>query len=194
MKRIKSDYIFYIINVLLLLTLAAAARGQTNENSSLEIAASGGSFTPGKAVIGGAVQNGKSVTVKIYLRDAFESENLLESLEMVAVEREVNAASPLRFALEAQLAGATDEEENTLRLFSPVSGINLMSVRVKNKTAYAKFTRTETEAFSKIDALRFRKAIRLTALQFPSVKKVEICLDGAADFWRVNAKTHRKCA
>ena len=38
----------------------------------------------------------KTVKVKIYLRDAFESENLLESLEMAAVEREVNAASPLR--------------------------------------------------------------------------------------------------
>lgn len=135
----------------------------------------------------------KTVKVKIYLSDTFESENLLESLDMVEVEREVDAKSPLRSALEAQLAGATNEEENTLRLFSPVNGISLISVQVKNKIAYAKFTRTTDGTFSKTDALRFRKAVSLTARQFPSVKKIEICLDGIKDFWLVSARTHQKC-
>lgn len=135
----------------------------------------------------------KTIKVKIYLLDSFESENLLENMEMQTVEREVSAASPLRSALEAQLAGATEDEENTLRLYSPFGKINLTGLRVKNKIAYANFERAGTEEFGKIDALRFRKAIRLTALQFPNIKQIEICLDGTADFWRVGAKTHKKC-
>ncbi len=105
--------------------------------------------------------------------------------------REVDAKSPLRSAIEAQLAGATAEENSRL-LHSPVSGINLISVRVKNKTAYASFTRTDTTEFDKTDALRFRNSVRQTALQFPSVRRIEICLDGVSDFWRVGEKGKRK--
>lgn len=53
MKRIKFDYIFYIIIVLLLLILAATARAQQDGNPSPDIAASGGNFTLEKAVIAG---------------------------------------------------------------------------------------------------------------------------------------------
>jgi hypothetical protein len=165
-KRLKFDYLFYIGIVLLLLLLAAAARAQT----------------------GGA----KPVKVKIYVLDVFESPNLLETLDMIAVEREVSGKFPLRFALEAQMKGATDEEISQ-SLFSPFEKVNLISVRVKNKTAYATFTRTGVEEFSRIDALRFRKAIRQTALQFTSVRRIDICLDGVSDFWLVGAKTHKKC-
>lgn len=149
------------------------------------------SFSPVSAQ---SVSPRKTVKVKIYLLDSFESENLLENMKMLAVEREVSAASPLRSALEAQLSGATEDEENTLRLYSPVGKINLVGLRVKNKTAYAYFTHAGgDEEFDRLAALRFRKAIRLTALQFPNVKRIEICLDGAADFWLVGAKTHKKC-
>lgn len=134
----------------------------------------------------------KTVKVKIYLLDNFESENLLGNLQMLSVERDVDANSPLRSAIEAQLAGAT-EEENSQLLYSPVSGINLLSVRVKNKTAYAHFTRTGAEAFDKIDALRFRNAVRKTALQFPSVRRIEICLDGDSNFGSGGKNTPKPC-
>ena len=134
---------------------------------------------------------GKTIRVKIYLLDVFESRNLLETLEMLSVEREVNAESPLRSAIEAQLIGATDEENSQL-LYSPASGIELVSLRVKNKTAYASFVRTGAEAFDAIDARRFKKAVEQTARQFPPIRRVEICLDGVSDFWRVCETGQRK--
>jgi hypothetical protein len=136
----------------------------------------------------------KTIKVKIYLLDVFESENLLETLAMQPVEREVSAKNPLRFALEELMKGATEEENSQLRLYSTASEISLISVRVKNKTAYANFTRKTAEGFDKIAALRFRKAVRQTALQFKNIRRIEICLDGIADFWRIGAKTHKKCS
>ena len=136
---------------------------------------------------------GQTVKVKIYLLDYFEVSNMMENLNMLAVEREVNAKTPLLSALEAQMAGAT-EDDNTQLLYSPFSGINLISLRVKNKTAYAHFTLTDSEKFDKIDAMRFRNSVRRTVLQFPSVHRIEICLDGVSDFWLIGAKTHRKCS
>jgi hypothetical protein len=135
----------------------------------------------------------KTIKVKIYLIDVFESKNLPETLEMLSVEREVDAESPLRSAIEAQLAGAT-EEENSQLLYSPASGINLISLRLQNKTAYARFTRTGNTTFDKTDAFRFRNSVGKTALQFPAVRRIEICLDGVSDFWRVGEKIkHKKC-
>ena len=124
------------------------------------------------------VQAQKTTRVKIYLLDNFESANLSKNLEMASVERAVNADFPLRSAIEAQLDGATDEE-NSQFLYSPINGIKLIYVRVKNRTAYANFALTSTEVFSKIDALRFKNAVTKTALQFPFVKRIEICLEGA---------------
>lgn len=167
MKGLKFDYLFYIIIVLLLLLFALAARAQN-------------------------IRQEKLTTVKIYLLDHFEAANSLGNLSLQAVEREVSAKSPLRSAIEAQLAGATEEEISNL-LYPPISGIDLISVKLKNKTVYARFTRTGTEDFGKFDALRFRNAVRRTALQFPSVRKIEICLDGISDFWLIGARTHRKC-
>ena len=144
-----------------------------------------------------APKKGKTVRVKIYLLDFFESENLFENMRMQPVEREVRAASPLRSTIEALLAGATDDEQSSLRLFSPaaVGDVKLIRSRIKNKTAYLSFEKGSVP-FSEIDALRFRKAVRLTARQFPSVRRVRVCLNGIADFWRIGSdddKPRRKC-
>lgn len=164
-RLVKFDYIFYII--IALLVFAAATRAQS-------------------------VPQEKLITVKIYLLDTFESESLLQTLDLLSVERRVNAKSPLRSAIEAQLAGATDDE-NSLNLRTPIYGINLVSLKVKSKIAYASFTRTEKHKLGKHDALRFRNAVRQTALQFPTVRRIKICLDGVADFWLIETKTHQKC-
>jgi hypothetical protein len=165
-QLLKFDYVFYIIIVLLL--FAVAARSQS-------------------------VPQEKLTTVKIYLLDTFESESLLQTLDLLPVERQVDAKSPLRSAIEAQLAGATDDE-NSQNLRTPIYGINLVALKVKSKIAYAHFTRTEKQKLGKYDALRFRNAVRQTALQFPTIRRIEICLDGVADFWLENSKTHKPCA
>lgn len=166
MKRLKFDYFFYIVIVLLLLLLAAATRAQTDKKHS--------------------------VKVKIYLLDTFESPDLLTTLELLPVERRVGARFPLRSTLKALAAGATDEEESQ-NLRSPFAGIDLISVRVKNKTAFANFTRTEKTKLGKYEAMRFRNAVLYTALQFPSIKRIVICLNGASDFWLIDAITHAPC-
>lgn len=142
-----------------------------------------------------APKKGKNIRVKIYLLDTFESENLFENMRMQPVEREVNAASPLRSTIEALLAGATEDEQRSMRLFSPAEDgdVKLISSRIKKKTAYLSFEKGSVP-FSEIDALRFRKAVRLTALQFPSVRRVRICLNGIADFRRLaDGEPRRKC-
>lgn len=119
----------------------------------------------------------KTIEVKIHLLDVAQG----AEPELLAVTRTVGAASPLRSALEAQVKGAT-EEEFSQALRSPFENIRLDFAEIKNKTARLYFSQIEKEAISESEALFFRTAVAKTALQFPAVKKVEICLAAAADF------------
>ena len=167
MKRIKFDYLFYIIVVLLLLLIAIAARAQTGRQEKL-------------------------TTVKIYLLDTFEQETPLKKVNLMAVERQVKAASPLRGALEALLEGATDDETSQ-NLRSPIFGVELVSVgRVKN-TVFAKFRNTEIKPLDKFSALVFKQSVEKTARQFSGVKKVEICWDGVLKSSRKTDSAPGKC-
>ncbi len=167
MKRIKFDYLFYIIVVLLLLLFAIATRAQI-------------------------VRQEKLTTVKIYLLDTFDQETPIKNVSLMAVERKVKNTSPLRSTLEALLEGATDEEMSQ-NLRSPTFGIELVSVgRVKN-TVFAKFKNTETTPLDKISALIFKQSVKRTVRQFSGVKKVEICLDGVLNFSSKNNAVPQRC-
>lgn len=81
----------------------------------------------------------KTIEAKIYLLNTFESPDLLTTLELLPAARKVKAKFPLRSTLEALTTGAT-AEETAQNLRTPFNGVDFLSVRVENKTAFAYFT------------------------------------------------------
>lgn len=136
------------------------------------------------------------VEVKIYLVKEIEEDEAYDERNphnLVAVRRMVAAQSPLRGALVALTGRVTQEEENR-KLFSATWGIKLLSVRLEKGTAYTYFTMPEVAAFSGDGSpFVFKDAVERTALQFPAVKKVVVCLDGVLDFWSESEEPARKC-
>ncbi len=131
--------------------------------------------------------------VKIYVSQEYTEETDENLHGLVAVKRTVGADAPLRNALVALTGGVTKAEEKR-GLFSATFGIKLLSVRVKNQTAYAYFTMPEGATFSGDGSpFVFKDAVERTALQFSSVKKVVVCLDGVLDFWSESEEPPRKC-
>ena len=109
------------------------------------------------------------------------------------LNRQVNAASPLRATLEVLLAGPTQAEER--QGFMDISfGIKLVKVLIKGDTVRADFTMPRGAAFSGDNSpFLFSDAVEFTARQFPGVKKVFVCLDGILDFGSESDKPPRKC-
>lgn len=135
----------------------------------------------------------KQREVKIYLVRESEKYDERNPHNLVAVKRRVNAATPLRSALNA-LTGKVSRAEVKANLLSPVFGIRLLSVKLKNGTARAYFTMPEGERFSGDGSpFVFKDAVERTALQFSVVKKVVVCLDGVLDFWSESEEPPRKC-
>jgi hypothetical protein len=131
--------------------------------------------------------------VKIYLVKATEEYDPKNPANLFPVKRQVNAASPLRGALEALMRGETESEEKR-GLYAATFGIQFVSVRVKNGTALARFTMPETASFAGTNSpIYFIESVEKTALQFPQVKKVVVCLDGIIDFWREDEVPPKKC-
>lgn len=133
-----------------------------------------------------SAKKGKLIEVNIFLMksgEGFDSEVSEENpFGLIAVKRTVNAKSPLRNALLA-LTGKLTQKEKSRNLHSAVWGIELVSVKVKDGTAYTYFIMPFEAKFSGDNAPEiFRNAVEKTARQFPSVKKVEVCLDGILDF------------
>ncbi len=125
----------------------------------------------------------KMQEVKIYLRKTGADYASQHPSGWFEVKRAVDAKSPLRSALEILTVGSTaDEEKNNLS--SSTFGIELVSLRIKNKTAYTSFTMSGGAAFPGENApFIFIEAVEKTALQFKGVKKVVVCLDGVLNFW-----------
>ena len=137
------------------------------------------------------------IEVKIYVvkevGDADANYDEKNPSNLVAVKRMVAAESPLRGALLALTGGLTKNEEKQ-KLFAPTFGIKLVSVRLENETAHAFFTMPDGATFSGDGSpFIFKDAVERTALQFPSIKKVVVCLDGVLDFWSESEEPARRC-
>lgn len=98
------------------------------------------------------------------------------------VEREVEAAAPLRPTLEELFKGATKYEE--AEGFGSVTfGMKFEGVVLKNGVATVKFSQPKNETnYGTLGSFIFLEAIEKTAKQFPTVKKVEICAIGETLF------------
>lgn len=111
------------------------------------------------------------------------------------VTRKVSAGAPLRPTLEALLAGVTDEEAN--QGFRPLDteGMRIVNLTIKNQTAYASFEHMKGAGWGgDLSPATFRCAVERTIRQFPSVRRVRLCVDGAENFDTLESgEPVRKC-
>jgi hypothetical protein len=132
--------------------------------------------------------------VKIFLaKQPYDNSDPNNPHGFATVTRRVNAKSPLRAALIALTKGPTEAEKKN-GFESPTFGIQLLSVTIKRGVAYTYFTMPEGATFSGDGSpFIFEDAVRRTALQFPSVRKVVVCLDGILDFGSESGEPSKKC-
>lgn len=132
--------------------------------------------------------------VKIYLYGAEVSDRTgIPDRYLIEVKRNVEARAPLKGALEALLAGATEEEEKN-KMHSFIYGVELQSVRIKNKTVRVdfKFDKNENSWLAPAIEELFEDAVKRTAKQFATVERVLVCVDGIENFF-LSKEFHKKC-
>jgi hypothetical protein len=109
-------------------------------------------------------------------------ENLLA---LVPVPRMVSATTPARGAIEALIAGPTDEEK-ARGLRSPYAeDLLIKSLEIDKGTARISLASKCLECArwpGDLAPWRFGEAVERTLKQFPPVKRVVICLDGMENF------------
>ena len=122
----------------------------------------------------------KTKKVKIYL---YHEPG--EYIDLSPVERRVSAVSPARAAINALLKGPTDEERS--RGFDGLSGAGdfaIGSLKIVRGTARINFVVSRTWAgfAGDIAPVRFKKAVEMTLMQFPTVRRVIVSLNGERNF------------
>lgn len=121
----------------------------------------------------------KQTEVKIYLQRTLIDPSGATSDELAPVVRKVNAAAPLRAALEKLFAPEITAEEDRLNYYSSTFGMKFEGVTLKNGTALVRFSQPPDETnYGSAGPGIFAYAIEQTALQFPTVRRVRICAVG----------------
>ena len=135
----------------------------------------------------------KTVRANVYFRKSGNSDDPENPYNLNPATRQVPANAPLRSALEALSAEPTAAEEAE-GLMTSTFGIKLVSVRVRNGTAYTRFTMPPGAAFPGDAApFIFGAAVEKTAKQFPAIKKVFVCLDGILNFGDESGEPPKRC-
>lgn len=109
-------------------------------------------------------------------------ENLLA---LVPVRRTVSGTTPARGAIEALIAGPTDEEKGR-GLRSPYTdNLSIKTLAIEDGTARISLVSKCADCPrwpGDLAPWRFREAVERTLKQFPAVQRVVICLDGIENF------------
>ena len=104
--------------------------------------------------------------------------------ELVPVQRRVQRMLPARGAIEALLAGPTEEEKSNGLRATHTEGLKIKELTISNGVARISFVSdcptcahwAETTA-----PLRFKEAIELTLKQFDTVRRVKVIFNGHED-------------
>lgn len=123
---------------------------------------------------------GKLRTISVYL----PIEPPTAGPELKPLSRRVEAKSPLRPAIEALIAGPTAAEIDLGYVRVAYGDLRLVSVKLERGVARIDFTREIRSDYNPgdLETLRFQGAVVKTAKQFPSVKKVIVCVNGLNEF------------
>lgn len=106
--------------------------------------------------------------------------------KILPLKRKVNRLAPLRPAIEALLAPPTPDEQKLGYQSAAYGDMKLASVRVDagSGTARIDFSRPVRADYNPGDlqTLNFESAVKRTAEQFSTVKKVLVCVNGMNEF------------
>src|SRR5688572_10467176 len=115
-------------------------------------------------------------TTKIYLWDANSDK---PDIQLVAVTRRSIGQNILEMTMSWLFSTTLSKEEEERGLTLPTFGMRLQGVTLKNGVARVRFYQPEGATnYGSQGPFVFAKAIEMTARQFPTVKKVEICAVG----------------
>lgn len=118
----------------------------------------------------------KARTTKIYLWDVNSDK---PDIQLVAVTRRSVGDNVLELTMGWLFSTTLSKEEEDRGLSLPTFGMRLESVTLKNGVALIKFSQPQGATnYGSQGPFVFAKAIEMTARQFPSVKRVEICAVG----------------
>ncbi len=109
-------------------------------------------------------------------------ENLLA---LVPVRRKVSGVTPARGAIEALIAGPTDEEKGRGLRSPHTHDLSIKTLAIDDGTARISLVSKCADCPrwpGDLAPWRFREAIERTLKQFPTVRRVVICLDGIENF------------
>lgn len=104
--------------------------------------------------------------------------------KVLPLKRKVSAKAPLFPTIEAMLKDPTEAEQKLGYNSAGYGDMKLVSVKLKRGTARIDFSRTISKDYNPGDlqTLSFESAVIKTAKQFPSVKKVIVCVNGMNEF------------
>lgn len=108
-----------------------------------------------------------------------------EYIDLAPVKRSVSLVSPARAAITALLGGPTAAERaRGFDGLASASEFSIGSLKIKNGTARINFVVSRTWAGFPGDTapIRFKKAVELTLIQFPNVRRVIVTLNGDPNF------------
>ncbi len=115
-------------------------------------------------------------TTKIYLWDANSDK---PDIQLVAVTRRSIGDNVLKLTMDWLFGTTLSKEEEDRGLTLPTFGMRLAGVTLKDGVALIKFYQPEGATnYGSQGPFVFAKAIEMTARQFPTVKRVEICAVG----------------
>jgi hypothetical protein len=150
----------------------------------------------GSALDATAQTSSRTKQVNIYLPkdgDSADPQNNPSNLQ--PVKRKVNAATPLRPAVEALLKGPTAAERRQGFGELDVRNIYLIKAAIKGKTAYASFAHRKGWAgwSGDLSPLTFSDAVERTLKQFPNVTRAVVCSEGIVNFGDESGGPEKKC-
>jgi hypothetical protein len=135
--------------------------------------------------------------VRIYLpKDGDSIDPGNNPFNLQPVMRSVNAAAPLRPAIEALLAGPTPQEKRQGFQEHDVKGLYLVKAAIKEPgTAYASFAHRKGWVgwSGDLSPAAFRDGVEKTLKQFSNVRRIVVCVDGAENFDDESTDTEKKC-
>ena len=132
--------------------------------------------------------------VKIYLQKDVDLPNNSVRTDWVFVKRPGNPQSPLRSALEWLFEPKITAEEEQQNIYGVTFGMKFEGVSLKNGTATVRFSETKNSNYGTSGGGIFYDAIEKTVKQFPTVKRVKICVVGETNIdGEYETKLFKRC-
>lgn len=125
-----------------------------------------------------SITNAQQREVRIYLQQDIDLPNNIVRTDWVSVKRMADAKSPIRSTLEWLFKPRLTPEEENLKIYDVSFGMKFEGVSLKGGTATVRFSETKDSNYGTSGGGIFYTAIQKTVKQFPTVRRVVICVVG----------------